>query len=82
MLIMTEKEHYDIEKRLSRYYETEEIDIDLANQIHADASKLFRRLNELEKGIEEVKDILFWEDGSVAVRKAYNHLDSLFKSKS
>ena len=41
-----------IKTRLRRYYDTDEIDVDLANQIHQDGIKMFHKLGELEKQVQ------------------------------
>lgn len=38
-----------IERDLERYYETDEIDVDLANRVHSHAEWLIERVQELEK---------------------------------
>lgn len=55
------KEHYarlinDIETRLSRYYETDEIDVDLANAIHTDAEVMVGIIKRLLKQNEELDE--------------------------
>ena len=44
-----------IKTRLRRYYETDEIDVDLANQIHQDGITMFHKLGELEKQVQMVQ---------------------------
>lgn len=76
---MNEKQRYDIQKRLKSYYKTDEIDTDLANKIHRDATRLLSLVEEYEKGIQEAKEMLFWGNTEVAIKRTYDILNSLNK---
>ena len=55
VIILTENEMDKIKTRLRRYYDTDEIDVDLANQIHQDGIKMFHKLGGLEKQVQMVQ---------------------------
>jgi len=42
-----------IERDLERYYETDEIDVDLANRVHSHAERLIERVQELERKLAD-----------------------------
>src|SRR5690625_4525232 len=42
-----------IERDLERYYETDEIDVDLANRAHSHAERLIERVQELERKLAD-----------------------------
>ena len=60
---MTEEQIQKITDRLNRYYETNEIDIDLVNHIHNDACAMMRVMKHLQQqnkqlieSLEEIKE--------------------------